>query len=66
MVCLMQNPQALMEHGQKLLDGQQQTDDVLRILEQSMFGQRASEEMEDGEPSSQPLNKPILESHGLW
>ena len=66
MVCLMQNPQALMEHGQKLLDGQQQADDVLRILEQSVLGQRVSEEMEDDEPSSQPLNKPIIESHGLW
>ena len=64
MVCLMQNPQALMEHGQKLLDGQQQAGDVLRILEQSMPDRGASDESEDDD--SAPSNKPIIESHGLW
>jgi hypothetical protein len=70
LVSLLQNPQALFEHGQKILDGQAQAQDILAAL---LLSQNVASGIETDEDDAEtepvfvdtPL-MPIIESHGLW
>jgi hypothetical protein len=69
LVSLLQNPQALLEHGQMILDGQAQAQDILAV-----FVQKAAPELgvePDDEKAAEPVLvepvfTPVIESHGLW
>jgi hypothetical protein len=76
LMCLMQNSQALLEHGQLILDGRQETNEVLDgFLRNALTpapvtaNEAMLEELDENEENSliasaQPA--PLLESHGLW
>jgi hypothetical protein len=62
LVSLLQNPQALLEHGQMILDGRAQAQDILAV-----FVLKATPEPGDNaEPVFTEPVFPVIESHGLW
>jgi hypothetical protein len=67
LVALLQSPDALLEHAQKILDGRAQAQDVLATLVMR------PDTVDDTDPSAEneePLFDdaalPVIESHGLW
>ena len=70
LVCLLQNPAALLEHGQKLLDGIQNSQDVLSGLLPERLGPLAEEDREErdvAEPVFTGLPQALgIDSQGLW
>ena len=72
LVSLLQNPQALMEHGQMILDGRKNSQNIL----EGLFMQDVPESLREGQPGSdmeiaEPVDipagsVPVIESHGLW
>lgn len=68
LVYLMQNPQALLEHGQLILDGHRATNDLLDSLLQNPLppSPNLAESPEDEPDASPASHSAILESHGLW
>ena len=77
LVALLRRPEELVEHGQKILDGQQNVDDLLFGFAESPFilpGQEGTTESLDtggfselDEPDFGNIPRlPVLESHGLW
>ncbi len=74
LVSLLQNPQALMEHGQMILDGKKNSHKILEgLFLRECQDQLNAEETEDAEanmdspPSPHPITRPpVIESHGLW
>jgi hypothetical protein len=75
LVCLLRDPAALVEHGQKIIDGQT-PDDTLRGLVALPMGNPSTpfpddEDPEDeespfGEGDPQPSGEPQIDSLGLW
>ncbi len=71
LVSLLQNPQALMEHGQMILDGRKNSRKILESLllaecaVQVESEQRKEDLREDALFDDAPL-LPVIESHGLW
>ena len=71
LVSLLQNPQALMEHGQMILDGRKNSHKILESLllakcAVQVEAERHNEDSrEDGLFDDAPL-LPVIESHGLW
>ncbi|SHN72723.1 DUF3150 domain-containing protein [Desulfovibrio litoralis] len=80
LVMLLQNPTALMQHGQMILDGVQQSDDILATFTQnnSLEMTNINQEQDDNDNLSEldeePLFvdeelkelPPVLDSYGLW
>ena len=74
LVSLLQNPQALMEHGQMILDGRKNPHKVLESLFMAECTVQTEEEAntesgEDGQTGPVFANgtlTPVIESHGLW
>lgn len=74
LVSLLQNPQALMEHGQMILDGRKNPHKVLESLFMAECAvqveaetQTASKESGEMPPVfSHAKPQPVIESHGLW
>lgn len=71
LVSLLQNPQALMEHGQMILDGRKNSHKILEslLLEECAIQVEAEQGVED--TADEPLFDdaalpPVIESHGLW
>jgi hypothetical protein len=69
LVSLLQNPQALLEHGQMILDGRAQAKDILAVFVQEATPAIGVEP--DGEDAAEPVFDepafvPVIESHGLW
>jgi hypothetical protein len=67
MVALLRHPAELLEHGQKLLEGQQETQDILEgFLNDPLLPINGIlQEREDRIfPGPSPI--PVIESHGLW
>lgn len=71
LVSLLQNPQALMEHGQMILDGRKNSRKILESLllaecAVQVESERRKEDLrEDALFDDAPL-LPVIESHGLW
>ena len=71
LVSLLQNPQALMEHGQMILDGRKNSHKILESLLLAKCAVQVEAERhnvdsrEDGLFDDAPL-LPVIESHGLW
>ena len=71
LVSLLQNPQALMEHGQMVLDGRKNSRKILESLllaecAVQVESERRKEDLrEDALFDDAPL-LPVIESHGLW
>ncbi len=70
LVSLLQNPQALMEHGQMILDGRKNSHKILESLLLAECAVQVEAE-KNGEGSEEPLFDdaalpPVIESHGLW
>ena len=71
LVSLLQNPQALMEHGQMILDGRKNSHKILESLllaecAVQVESERRKEDLrEDALFDDAPL-LPVIESHGLW
>ena len=71
LVSLLQNPQALMEHGQMILDGRKNSRNILESLllaecAVQVESERRKEDLrEDALFDDAPL-LPVIESHGLW
>ena len=71
LVSLLQNPQALMEHGQMILDGRKNSRKILESLllaecaVQEESERRKEDLREDALFDDAPL-LPVIESHGLW
>jgi hypothetical protein len=74
LVSLLRNPNALLEHGQMILEGNKQANDVLGAFLHGMTSPQVTELAdEDGEndvsediPVSEPVPAFAIESHGLW
>lgn len=71
LVSLLQNPQALMEHGQMILDGRKNSHKILESLllaecAVQVESERRKEDLQkDALFDDAPL-LPVIESHGLW
>ena len=75
LVTLLQNPQALVEHGQMILDGRVQSQDILATLVQASGTDTMADvadvsDMDDA-GDTEPVFvdapfTPVIESHGLW
>jgi hypothetical protein len=68
LVSLLQNPQALLEYGQKILDGRVQSQDVLAalVLPDTAEIPDLPETEEDIPQFDDAILAPVIESHGLW
>lgn len=71
LVSLLQNPQALMEHGQMILDGRKNSQKILEsLLLAECAVQVEAEKQDDGLPEEPVFDDaallPVIESHGLW
>ena len=71
LVSLLQNPQALMEHGQMILDGRKNSHKILESLLLADCAVQVEAERHNGNSREQPLFDdapllPVIESHGLW
>ena len=68
LVSLLQNPSALLEHGQKILEGRVQTQDVLATLVMPGTPEAPTlPECEEEEPQfDDAALPPVIASHGLW
>ena len=68
LVSLLQNPQALLEHGQKILEGRVQTQDVLAnlVMPDAADIPDLPETEEDIPQFDEAILAPVIESHGLW
>lgn len=74
LVALLQNPTALVEHGQMILDGRKNPHKILgglflqeceaQLHEETLAAQEADEQEKEREPVMTP--PPVLKSHGLW
>lgn len=72
LVSLLRNPQALMEHGQMILDGRKRSQNVLESL--SMDGELeavehtklAKEQKHGGSDAQETAAPPVIASYGLW
>ena len=73
-VCLLQNPSALLEHGQGILDGRRSPQDILTALvvepgvmvAASEPGEPMEEEDIEHVPESVAVIPQCIQSHGLW
>lgn len=74
LVALLQNPKALLEHGQMILDGQKNSHKILESLllaECAVQVEAEKNAPSDGENPEEPLFDdaalpPVIESCGLW
>ena len=71
LVSLLQNPQALMEHGQMILDGRKNPHKILETLLMTECAVQVEAEKQEGGAQEEPLFddaalSPVIESHGLW
>ena len=74
LVALLQNPQALMEHGQMILDGRKNPHKVLESLFMGECAVQAEEEANTASDENGGIEpvfthtapQPVIESHGLW
>ena len=71
LVALLQNPQALMEHGQMILDGRKNSHKILESLLMTECAVQVESEKSSEEQEGEPLFDdetlpPVIESHGLW
>ena len=71
LVSLLQNPQALMEHGQMILDGRKNSHKILESLLMSECAIQVEAEKDSSGSQEEPLFddaalSPVIESHGLW
>lgn len=71
LVSLLQNPQALMEHGQMILEGRKNSHKILEsLLLTKCAVQVEAEKQDDGLPNEPLIDDaallPVIESHGLW
>ncbi len=71
LVSLLQNPQALMEHGQMILDGRKNSHKILESLllaecTVQVETERHNENLREDALLDDALLLPVIESHGLW
>lgn len=71
LVSLLQNPQALIEHGQMILDGRKNPHKILETLLMDECAVQVAAENQAGGSHEGPLFDdaalaPVIESHGLW
>lgn len=74
LVALLRNPKDLVEHGQLILDGNRQAQDILHSFRETQLlpswqeeSSESSENAEDDEPHFDNIpSPPMLESYGLW
>lgn len=71
LVSLLQNPQALMEHGQMILDGRKNSHKILESLLLAECAVQVEAEKHNEDSQEEPLFDdatllPVIESHGLW
>ena len=71
LVSLLQNPQALIEHGQMILDGRKNSHKILESLLLAECAVQVETERHNEDLREQPLFDdapllPVIESHGLW
>jgi len=71
LVSLLQNPQALMEHGQMILDGRKNSHKILESLLLTECAVHVEAENHGEDSQEEPLFDdtvllPVIESHGLW
>lgn len=71
LVSLLQNPQALMEHGQMILDGRKNSHKILESLLMAECEVQVQAEKGSADSQEEPLFDdaalpPVIESHGLW
>ena len=71
LVSLLQSPQALMEHGQMILDGRKNSHKILESLLLAECAVQVETERHNEDLREQPLFDdapllPVIESHGLW
>ena len=71
LVSLLQNPQALMEHGQMILDGRKNSHKILESLLLAECAVQVEAERHNEDSRERPLFDdapllPVIESHGLW
>lgn len=71
LVSLLQNPQALMEHGQMILDGRKNSHKILESLllaecAVQVEAERHNEDLREEALFDDAPLLPVIESHGLW
>ena len=71
LVLLLQNPQVLMEHGQRILDGRKNSHKILESLllaecSVQVKAERHNEDLREEALFDDAPLLPVIESHGLW